>query len=129
MVNITSFAGGATDPGMCEWSEERIAETVDREIARVLHISGPPVTRILRRHTRALPQYNLGHERIVAALHGACADWPGLHLTGNYLEGPSIGACVEQASRTAEAVQRHLRAAPVAGSARELERNSFHGVM
>ena len=129
MVNITSFAGGATDPGMCEWSEERIAETVDREIAGVLHIGGPPVTRIVRRHTRALPQYNLGHERIVAALHGACADWPGLHLAGNYLEGPSIGACVEQALRTAEAVQRHLRAAPEAGSARELERSSFHGVM
>ncbi len=129
MVNLTSFAGGATDPGVCERSEERIAETVGQEIAGILQINGPPVTRIVRRYTRALPQYNLGHDRSVAALRGACADWPGLCLAGNYLEGPSVGACVEQAFRTAQALRRHLGTTQAVGSTRELQPGAFPGAM
>jgi protoporphyrinogen oxidase len=34
---------------------------------------------------------------------------PGLFFSGNYLEGPSLGKCVEHAFKTAEAVQDFLR--------------------
>ncbi len=117
MVNLTSFAGGATDAEICEWSEERIGETVGREVAEVLKISGPPVTRLISRHRRALPQYNLGHGSRVAALREACARVPGLFLAGNYLEGPAIGACVEQAFRVAESVRQYCTSGEELGGA------------
>lgn len=107
-VCFTSFAGGATDPELCQLSEDRIAEIVTRELAGVLKISGQPVTRLVRRDPRALPQYNLGHGKTMAALSELVAGVPGLFLTGNYLEGPSIGACVEQGFRAAHAVRRYL---------------------
>ena len=119
MLNFTSFAGGATDPELCEWSEGRIAETVCGEIAGVLGISGPPAKRLVWRHRRALPQYNLGHSKTIAALRQACSPFPGLFLAGNYLEGPAIGACVEQAFRIAEDVERYLASTEEAGGAQK----------
>lgn len=107
-VVLTSFAGGATDPEICTWSENRIADTIHGELARVLEIREAPVARHLQIYARALPQYNLGHGPIVAALEGLCEATPGLFLAGNYLEGPSLGACVERAFQIAEKVETHL---------------------
>jgi oxygen-dependent protoporphyrinogen oxidase len=115
MVCFTSFAGGATDPKVCELSDEEITETICVEVARVLGITGKPVATNLHCFARALPQYNLGHSQIVKSLDALTAAVPGLFLAGNYLSGPSIGACVEQADRTAEAVRIYLASIGVAG--------------
>jgi oxygen-dependent protoporphyrinogen oxidase len=115
MVCITSFAGGATDPKLSELSDEEITETISAEVARVLSITGKPAATNLFRYARALPQYNLGHLQIVKSLEALSAAMPGLFLAGNYLSGPSIGACVEQADRTAEAARVYLASIGVAG--------------
>ena len=112
---FTSFAGGATDPGFCELSEADITETICADVARVLGVTGKPVATNVHRYARALPQYNLGHSQIVKSLKGLIAAIPGLFLAGNYLSGPSVGACVEQADRTAEAVRVYLASIGVAG--------------
>jgi oxygen-dependent protoporphyrinogen oxidase len=115
MVCFTSFAGGATDPKFCELGDAEITETVCSEVARVLGITGKPVVTNLHRYERALPQYNLGHTEIVKSLDGLVGAVPGLFLAGNYLSGPSVGACVEQAFRTAEAARIYLASIGVAG--------------
>jgi oxygen-dependent protoporphyrinogen oxidase len=112
---FTSFAGGATDSKFCEMSEEEITETICAEVARVLGITGKPAATNVHRYARALPQYNLGHSQIVKSLEALTASMPGLFLTGNYLSGPSVGACVEQADRTAEEVRIYLASIGVAG--------------
>jgi len=108
MSCFTSFAGGALDPDLCNLEEEKIAEVVCREVESVLGIADPPVTTFVQRYARALPQYNLGHAEIVSELNRRISPVPGLFLTGNYLSGPSIGACVEQAGQTADRVRAYL---------------------
>ncbi len=108
---FTSFAGGATDPSFCQRSEQDIAETVCAEVATILGITGLPVASKVHRYERALPQYNLGHGETIAALQTLAASIPGLFFAGNYLSGPAIGACVEQANQTAIGVENHLRRA------------------
>jgi oxygen-dependent protoporphyrinogen oxidase len=115
MACFTSFAGGATDPTLCGMTEDEIAELICGEVGRVLGITGPPVTRLVHRYARALPQYNLGHSETVSALGAAASSVPGLFLAGNYLSGPSIGSCVEQANQTADAVRVYLASIGVAG--------------
>jgi oxygen-dependent protoporphyrinogen oxidase len=105
-ISFTSFLGGATDPEVCNWSDDRIAETAHAELAGVLGIGGPPLTQHVARWQRAIPQYNLGHRDIVAALDGLCAAAPGIFLVGNYLSGPSLPSCVEHANKIAEDVSR-----------------------
>jgi oxygen-dependent protoporphyrinogen oxidase len=115
MACFTSFAGGATDPALCGMSDDQIGEIICGEVGSILGITGPPATRLVYRYARALPQYNLGHSETVSALGAAASSVPGLFLTGNYLSGPSIGSCIEQANQTADAVRVYLASIGVAG--------------
>ena len=107
-VLLTSFSGGALNPELCSWSEERIASAVHEDLARVLNISEAPVVQSVQVHQRAIPQYNLGHFRIMTELKWTCDATPGLYLAGNYLEGPSMGACVERSFKVVDEVENYL---------------------
>ncbi|MGB9404236.1 MAG: protoporphyrinogen oxidase [Candidatus Acidiferrales bacterium] len=107
-VLVTSFVGGATDPEIVEKNADFIGEIVEEEIGKVLQISGAPVERHIWRYGKALPQYNLGHGKIVEGVRAEAAKLPGLFLVGNYLDGPSIGDCIDLSNRTAGAVRSFL---------------------
>jgi protoporphyrinogen/coproporphyrinogen III oxidase len=109
---FTSFLGGATDPDIGRLSEAEIAEIAQAEFSSImgtaLGVSARPAAIHVARWVRALPQYNLGHARIADELRQLCAATPGIFLAGNYLAGPSLGACVEQANNVAEYVARFV---------------------
>jgi oxygen-dependent protoporphyrinogen oxidase len=108
-IATTSFAGGATDAEIGEKPDSEIAAIVHAENAEILDITGPPLASAVWKHPKALPQYNLGHGHIVEAIRDAERTTPGLFFSANYLEGPSIGKCVEQAFAAAEAVGAHVQ--------------------
>lgn len=107
-VLLTSFAGGALNPEMCTWSEDRIASAIHDDISRVLNIKEQTAVQSVHVYQRAIPQYNLGHFRIMTELKWTCDATPGLYLAGNYLEGPSMGACVERSFRVVDEVENYL---------------------
>jgi oxygen-dependent protoporphyrinogen oxidase len=108
-VRLTSFVGGATDPEILERTDQEVLAVVQDESARILKITGQPVVSSVWKHPKALPQYNLGHGHIVEMVRESEASIPGLYFVGNYLEGPSIGKCVDRGSQTAEAARAYLR--------------------
>jgi oxygen-dependent protoporphyrinogen oxidase len=108
-VLLSSFAGGATDPDILALSDEGILATVQDDSAKLLKITGQPIVSRLWRHPKALPQYNLGHGHTVEAIRAAERSTPGLYFAGNYLEGPSIGKCIERGTQTGDAVRDYLR--------------------
>jgi oxygen-dependent protoporphyrinogen oxidase len=108
MAELTSFVGGATDPGVVGKSEKEIETIVLKENARIMEIEGLPTATCVWKHAKALPQYNLGHGHIIKLIRDAEREIPGLFFAGNYLEGPSLGKCVEQAFKTADAVHNYL---------------------
>jgi len=103
-VLVTSFLGGTSEPQAVSWSDELLVDTAHAELARLLRISGRPTISRVTRYERAIPQYNLGHLQKVARLGESCRAHPGIFLAGNYLAGPALGACVEQAERVAAEV-------------------------
>lgn len=105
---LTSFVGGTTDPSAATLQPEELASLVHREVAPLLYISREPVFSNVTIWPRALPQYNLGHAGRLAAVSKLCSRFSGLWLTGNYLRGPAIGSCVDQALAVAEEVRSHL---------------------
>jgi protoporphyrinogen/coproporphyrinogen III oxidase len=107
-ASFTSFLGGATEPEIKRRPDEEITATACAELASALGIDGPPVITHLASWEAALPQFNLGHTRIREELRALCDATPGVFLAGNYLAGPSIGSCIEQAGRTAQAMARFL---------------------
>jgi protoporphyrinogen/coproporphyrinogen III oxidase len=108
-VTLTSFTGGATNPEIAAEPEGQIAKIIQSENEHILKIIGSPVTSAVWKYPRALPQYNLGHGHVVEAIRDAERKLPGIFFAGNYLEGPSVGKCVENGFRTADAVQNYLQ--------------------
>jgi oxygen-dependent protoporphyrinogen oxidase len=122
-VLLTSFVGGATDPGAAALSSEELTSLVDNEIAPLMKIrqdmtDGPGEPRPYKFrgsfshvtiYPRALPQYNLGHADRLAAIEGHRTKFPNLWLAGNYLRGPSIGACVEQSLSVANEILSRMK--------------------
>jgi oxygen-dependent protoporphyrinogen oxidase len=101
-VLLTSFIGGATDPQAVALSAEEISAIVDREIRPILSIRGVPTFSSVHIYPRALPQYNLGHTTRVGSLARESWFFLNLRLVGNYLRGPAIGTCIEQALAVAD---------------------------
>jgi oxygen-dependent protoporphyrinogen oxidase len=106
---LTSFVGGATDPDATKLTTQELATLVHREISPLLSITSEPVFSNVTIWPRALPQYNLGHGDRLSAITKLLSRFPGIWLTGNYLRGPAIGSCVEQALAVAEEVTRSLQ--------------------
>jgi oxygen-dependent protoporphyrinogen oxidase len=96
-VLLTSFIGGATDPDAVSLPESKIVSTVHRELASVLGISQPPSFSHVYAWQCAIPQYNLGHSQHMNELAQMQTKYRSIRLIGNYLRGPALGACVEQA--------------------------------
>jgi oxygen-dependent protoporphyrinogen oxidase len=108
-ILLTSFLGGSFEPDALNWSDDQVWETVCSELKRVLKADAMPEPIGLRRHQNALPQYNIGHERLVSSLKSELQRTPGLFITSNYLEGASVPACIEQAERTAHQIAEYVR--------------------
>jgi protoporphyrinogen/coproporphyrinogen III oxidase len=103
-VLLTSFVGGATDLEAATLSPGDLAALVHGELAPILSIRQAPTFSNVQLYPRALPQYNLGHLERLAELEKLRLDHLNLWFVGNYLRGPSVGACVEQSLAVAEQV-------------------------
>jgi oxygen-dependent protoporphyrinogen oxidase len=102
---LTSFVGGATNPGAMNKSPEQLAAQVHRELSPLLGLRKEPVFSNVMIWKRAIPQYNLGHRARIAAVESLRTHFCGLYFSGNYLNGPAIGTCVEHAMKIADEVR------------------------
>jgi oxygen-dependent protoporphyrinogen oxidase len=108
-VLLTSFVGGATDREVVTLSTDELISLVHKEIAPLLAIRETPSFSQVTVYSKALPQYNVGHSDRLASLEKLRDATPGLWLAGNYLRGPSVGACVDESLAVAQDVLSHLR--------------------
>ncbi len=108
-VLITSFAESEEKGAPGAATDEKCERAVEAENARILGISGKPVARLVWKNPHALPQYNVGHARRVTEIYGILPTLSNLYLAGNFLEGRSIGDCVDVAYRVAENLHSQLQ--------------------
>jgi oxygen-dependent protoporphyrinogen oxidase len=104
-VLLTGFIGGATDPQAAALSAGEMTAIVHREVAPILSIRTQPTFSNVEIYQRALPQYNIGHNERIADLERESSSLLNLKLVGNYLRGPAIGACIEQALAVADEIR------------------------
>src|SRR5262249_21297970 len=68
---LTCFLGGMFEPEAIEWSDEKVWEIACSEIKTALGASELPKPVAVARQVSAIPQYNIGHQRWVAAVKDA----------------------------------------------------------
>lgn len=107
-VLLTIMVGGSRHPEMHDWTDEQIIEAAEREVRTTLVIAGSPVFRHVTRWHKAIPQYNLGHYKIIESIESFERSNPNLHMLSNYRGGIAIGSCVTNATELAKRlVQQH----------------------
>jgi oxygen-dependent protoporphyrinogen oxidase len=100
---LTSFVGGATTP--VPSPSRRDLRLRSPRLTPLLNLRRDPVFTNVTIWKRAIPQYNLGHTARIAAVETLRSRFPGLYFSGNYLNGPAIGTCVEHALKVADEVR------------------------
>lgn len=100
-VLITNFLGGMRHPELGRADTEVVLPKVLDDLRQLLGLRAQPVFVNHQRWVQAIPQYELGHERVVEAAANIESALPGLYLAGQWRAGVSLGDCIAQGQAAA----------------------------
>jgi protoporphyrinogen/coproporphyrinogen III oxidase len=102
------MVGGSKRPEMHNWTDEQIIAAAEREVRETLNLSSASVFQHVTRWQKAIPQYHLGHYKVIHAIEAFESKNQNLHLLSNYRGGIAIGNCITNATELAKRlVQQH----------------------
>jgi oxygen-dependent protoporphyrinogen oxidase len=105
---LTTFVGGSRQPESVTLPDNRLVETVQKDLRDLMGIGERPDTVEIKRWEKAIPQYRMGHAELLAGIEAFENRYPGLYITGNFRGGISVGDCVSQSHAMAERVTADL---------------------
>ncbi len=97
-----NYLGGARQPDRVDEADEALIDRSLTDLGRLTGLKGEPRMARVVRHDRALPQYPIGHRLFVEGVAEQMKLLPGVFLTGNYLDGVSVRACIARGGETAK---------------------------
>lgn len=99
---LRSFVGGALNPGILENDEDKIESMVFEELKSRIGVTGKPIFSRVARWPAAMPQYHLGHQKLVGHIETEIERQTCLELAGNAFDGVGIPACIRSGEKAAE---------------------------
>ncbi len=101
-VVLRAFIGGALQPALLQYDDERLIAMAREEFARLLDIRGEPLFARVRRWERLLPEYEVGHIQLITEIERRAAALPELAFAGSAFQGVGIPDCVHSGERAAD---------------------------
>lgn len=101
-VLLRVFMGGALGEAVLEGSDEALAATAHGQLVELLGARAAPLFTRVSRYPRAMPQYRVGHLKLVEAIEARLGKYPGLALAGGAYRGVGISDCVRSGEEAAE---------------------------
>jgi protoporphyrinogen/coproporphyrinogen III oxidase len=105
-VALTIYVGGTRQPELAALPPAELRPRVLADLRALLGVSGEPVFSHVTAWPHAIPQYNLGYERVLAAITAAEARHPGLFIGGHVRDGISVANCISAGMRLGDAAAR-----------------------
>ena len=105
---IRVMVGGARQPDLARLPAEELLALVRAELRELMGITAEPLLERVFFHGRGIPQYRVGHGRLLERTQARLAAWPGLHLNSNAYRGVSLNDCVLQSRLCAQSVLKGL---------------------
>lgn len=90
---FTLFVGGVNNKAVATNKEEAI-EKAKKAFEKHMKIKGGSSFQSHYLYERAIPQFNLGHYKVMDKVDDVEKLYPGLHISGNWRTGVAIGDCV-----------------------------------
>ena len=94
-LGIAQFTYRKRSPNFNLLDNDKIVSTVFDELKPILGLKSDPEMVRVYRWDKAIPQYILGHSKILEKIDEKLKRYPGLYLTGNAYRGIGINDCVE----------------------------------
>ena len=91
-LHLRVMIGGAMRPEMKAYSDSKLSESAVAELRRLHGFASDPSIMSLKRWNSSIPQYELGHARLISDVSAALKADPSspIALAGNYLQGVSL---------------------------------------
>ena len=105
---LTTFVGGVRQPENALWDDAQLVDATRADLRDLLGIEPAPDEVVIERWQQAIPQYQLGHRQLIAALEQCETHNPGLYIGGNFRGGISVADCIEQSGKWAECIATEL---------------------
>jgi oxygen-dependent protoporphyrinogen oxidase len=106
---LTTFIGGARNAELCDKSDEELFQIAREELNSILGLKGEPIFQKIRRWQRAIPQYNLGYEKIVDSIENFKKNNAGVFFCSNFYRGISVSDCIKSSITATEEVFEFLK--------------------
>ncbi|HWR58415.1 MAG TPA: protoporphyrinogen oxidase [Thermodesulfovibrionales bacterium] len=100
-VLLRTMLGGARSSAIAVQSENRLVDIVTGELNDIMGIKVQPDFAKVYFHEKAIPQYNLGHQKRLKLMDDIVVKYKGLYLSGNAYKGISVNDCIENSYRLA----------------------------
>ena len=98
--SLTAFFGGRRQPELANADDATLEKILLDELRELGYFfAKQSIHFTVSRWPRAIPQYELGHEKFIAAAVAIEAANPGLKIAGNYLHGAGLGEVMAQGMR------------------------------
>jgi oxygen-dependent protoporphyrinogen oxidase len=98
--------GGDGDHDSMKLSDEELTGCVRTDLDGIIGLDGPSdKVRVYRWH-HGIPQFKVGHSRIISAIEEHLRALGNIHITGNAYYGISLNDCVKQSYRVVDRLQQ-----------------------
>ena len=101
-ILLRSMVGGARTPEFALLPDEQLISRVRADLQDIMGLRAEPDFIRIFRHSKAIPQYLVGHAARLDVIDEKLQGHPGLVLTGNAFKGVSLNDCVVNAWKTAQ---------------------------
>jgi oxygen-dependent protoporphyrinogen oxidase len=108
-IGLTVFVGGGRQPELTEAGDTELLAMVLRDLETIMQIRGKPVYWSMTRWKQAIPQYVLGHQRVMDTLRNFEQTHRGLFFCSNFRGGISVGDCIQNSESIARQVADSLK--------------------
>lgn len=105
---LTTFIGGARNAELFDKSDEELFKIAFEELNEILGLKAKPIFQKLKRWQRAIPQYNLGYEKITDSIEKFKKDHAGFFFCSNFYRGISVSDCIKSSVVTTDEVLEFL---------------------
>ncbi|MCH8171621.1 MAG: protoporphyrinogen oxidase, partial [Bacteroidetes bacterium] len=107
-VCFTLFIGGATKERISGTTTGAPIKKAISEFQQIMNIKNVPVYTSYKLWKKAIPQYNIGYEKVDKAIKQFESNNPGFFLGGNYRRGIALGDCLHSAEIIRDEVKKYF---------------------
>jgi oxygen-dependent protoporphyrinogen oxidase len=105
---LTTFIGGARNAELADNSEEDLIKIALEELNSILGLNGEPIFTRVKKWEKAIPQYNIGYEKITESIENFQIQNAGIFFCSNFYRGISVSDCIKNSALAAEEILEFL---------------------